>query len=139
MTPQEYWPVKTLMESKALALRDATPILQKGPRRGKHTLHLADASTQVLQSEPAIWAVYQRAISAGLPSEYQRPRRPPASPTAADRAWFEIERLARAFVASSPTPITLRSAVVKVVQADPSLYERYAAASRRVRRAAKRR
>jgi hypothetical protein len=130
MTWHEYRPVKTLMESKALLLRDATPLNTKGPRKGKHALHLADASMQVLQTHPSVWMLYRRAIGAGLPSEFQRFRRPPASPTAADRAWQVIERLARTLVGVSDTPITLRTAVMKVVEADPSLYDRYAAASR---------
>lgn len=134
MTLHEWRAPKALLESEALRRRDATPILTRGQRKGKRALHLADASTQVLQSEPALWSLYQRAIAAGLPSEFQRPRRRPSSPTAADRVWFEVERLARTLVASSPTPITLRTAVVKVVHADPSWLDRYQAALRRTRR-----
>lgn len=134
MRLHEWLVPKQLMESEALALQHATPILQTGPRKGKRALHLADASTQVLQSSPSLWPLYQRAIAAGHPSEFMRPKRRPASPTAADRVWFEIERLARTLVASSPTPITLRSAVVKVVSADPTLADRYHAAVRRAKR-----
>jgi hypothetical protein len=131
MTLHEWRAPKALMESQALALQAATPILVKGPRKGKHALHLADASTQVLQSSPSIWSLYQRAIAAGLPSEFQRAKRASASPTPKDHAWRRIERLARAMVASSTNPITLRTAVMKVVEAKPSLFHRYAAASRR--------
>ena len=135
MTLNEYLPAKQLLESEALLRQKATPLLTRGPRKGKPALHLADASTQVLQEHPALWVIYQRAIAAGLPSEFQRPKRRPATPTAVDRVWWEIERLARTVVASSVEPITLRSAVIKVVTADPTLRDRYAAALQRVRRA----
>ena len=131
MTLREYLPVKQLHESRALALRDATPI----DKKGKHILHLADASALVLRSSPSLWLLYREAIRSGLPSEFQRPKRQPTRPTLAHRAWFEIEHLARTLVAASTDPVTLRTAVMKVVEADPSLYERYAAAIRRERRA----
>ena len=134
MTLHEYVPVKRMMECEALLRQHATPLLTRGLRKGRPTLHLADASTQVLQSSPSLWAVYQRAIAAGLPSEFQRHKRKSMSPTPVERAWWEIERLARAVVASSIEPITLRTAVMKVVAADPTLGDRYAEAVRRVRR-----
>ena len=130
MTLREYLPVKHLLESQALALRDATPILQTGKRKGKHALHLADASTRVLQSEPAIWSLYQRAIAAGHPSEFQRAKRPLSCPSSGDRVWFEIERIARRLVALSSEPITLRAAVARVVELQPKLLDRYRRAVR---------
>lgn len=135
MTMNDYAPVKQLIESKALALRDATPINTKG----KHVLHLADASTQVLQSSPSLWLLYQQAIGAGLPSEFQRPKRRSARPSQAERSWWVIEDLSRTLVSASESPISLRTAVMRIVGADPALYERYAKASRRERRAKARR
>jgi hypothetical protein len=131
LTLREYLPVKQLHESKALALRDATPINEQG----KHVLHLADASAQVLRLSPSLWLLYQEAIAAGHPSEFQRPKRQPTRPTPADRVWFAIERLARTLVAASAEPMTLRTAVVRVVELRPELLERYRNAIRRTRRA----
>ena len=125
---------KRMMECEALLRQQATPLLTRGLRKGRPSLHLADASTQVLQSSPSLWAVYQRAIAAGLPPEFQHHKRKSLSPTPVERVWWEIERLARAVVASSVEPLTLRTAVMKVVTADPSLRDRYAEALERVRR-----
>jgi hypothetical protein len=135
MKPNEYQPAKTLMECEALLRQKATPLLTRGLRKGKPTLHLAEASSEALASSPALWSAYRQAIAAGLPSEFQRAKRRPASPTAVDRVWWEIERLARGVVTSSVEPITLRSGVIHVVTADPTLRDRYAAALQRVRRA----
>jgi hypothetical protein len=136
MTPEEWQPVKTWMESNALLLRDAAPLLTRGKRKGKHALHLADASTRVLESSSAIWLVYREAVGRyAMPSEFQRPKSPPARPSPVDRMWFEIERLARTLVAASPYPMTLRTAVARVVEVQPELLERYRDAIRRSRRA----
>jgi hypothetical protein len=131
VTLREYLPVKQLHESKALALRDATPL----DKKGKHILHLADASTQVLQSSPSLWLLYRQAIAAGHVSEFQRPKRPPSRPSPADRVYVEIEGIARRLVALSSEPMTLRSAVARVVELQPELLERYRRAIRRPRRA----
>ena len=135
LTLNEYLPVKQLMESEALLRHHATPLLTRGQRKGKPTLHLADASSQALASSPALWCAYRAAIAAGLPSEFMRPKSKPAMASEADRIWFAIERLARGMVASSVEPITLRSAVARVVTADPTLRDRYLAALRKARRA----
>ena len=137
MTMNDYAPVKQLIESKALALRDATPVNKKG----RHSLHLADACTQVLQSSPSLWLLYQQAVGGAekLPSEFQRGRRRSARPSQAERSWWVIEDLSRTLVSASESPISLRTAVMRIVGADPSLYERYAEASRRERRAKARR
>lgn len=122
--PTAYAVTKRLMEDDALNLQQRNPYL-----------HLADCCTKALQRHPAWWPVYRAAMRADLPSEFQHAKRKPSRPTATDRAWFVIERLARTLVAASSDPLTLRSAVVRVVEADPDLYDRYAQAIRRNRRA----
>jgi hypothetical protein len=67
----------------------------------------------------------------GCVSEFQRPHRRRAIPTPKDRAWDQIEMLARTLVAASREPLTLRNAVASVVTANPALYDRYAKAKRR--------
>lgn len=111
---QAYALTKPLLEHKALSLRARNP-----------WLHLADACTLALQRQPACWRVYRAAMRAGLPSEFQRGRRPRAIPTPKDRAWQRIEMLARTLVAASTEPLTLRNAVMDVVRANPDLYRRY--------------
>lgn len=119
---------KPLIERAALALQTRNP-----------WLHLADACTLALQRHQHLWVVYRAAMLAGLPSEFQRPKRRRAVPTPKDEAWQVIESLGRTVVAASPSPITLRTAVGRVVEADPTLYERYAEAGRRSRRPRNRR
>ncbi len=111
---------RPLVEHSALALRQLHP-----------ELHLAECCQRVLQQHPVLWRTYRAAIRAGLPSEFLRARRRRAIPTPKDRAWDQIEMLARTLVAASAEPLTLRSAVGRVVEANPDLYRRYAAARRR--------
>jgi hypothetical protein len=135
MTLESWTPIKHLIEARALVYQETTPIRTSGPRKGKRA-HLGDeVMPQVLAQSPALWVLYQQAIAAGLPSEFQKPRRPPATPTPKDQAWARIEALARAMVATSPTPLTLRQATARVVAADPSLYSEYERAHRRAKRA----
>jgi hypothetical protein len=111
---------RRLIEHGALALREQHP-----------ELHLADCCHRVLVQRPVFWRTYRAAIQAGLPSEFLRARRRRAVPTPKDRAWDQIEMLARTLVAASAEPLTLRNAVGRVVEANPDLYRRYAAARRR--------
>jgi hypothetical protein len=114
--PEAAYPaVKSAIEEEALELARQQP-----------TLHLADACLCVLTANPEYWQVYRAAIGAGLPSEFQRALRSRAVPTPKDRAWNQIETLARTLVAASAEPMTLRSAVERVVEANPELYRRYA-------------
>lgn len=119
-----YGLVKPSLETAALALRARRPWLP-----------LAECCSRVLRERSIAWRVYREAMKAGCASEFQRAKRRPSRFTATDRAWFAIERLARTLVAASSDPLTLRSAVVRVVEADPDLYDRYAEAIRRDRRA----
>lgn len=115
-----YRVVKHLLEMTALDYHQRNP-----------WLHLADACTLALRAKPHLWTVYREAMRAGLPSEFQKAKRRPAVWTARDRHWQAIEDLARTLVAASREPLTLRNAVVAVVQANPALYRRYAHAPRR--------
>ena len=119
-----YSVVKPLIEREALTLK-----------QHRSWLHLAECCQRVLQRKPTAWRVYREAMKAGCASEFQAPKRPPSRPTSVDRVWFQVERLARTLVAASSEPLTLRNAVVRLVDAQPALVARYAQAIRRERRA----
>jgi hypothetical protein len=111
---------RIVLEHYALALKQRDP-----------QVHLATACQLALEQHPIVWRVYRAGIRAGLPSEFLRPRRRRAIPTPKDRAWDLIETLARTLVAASETPLTLREAVGRVVEANPDLYRQYATARRK--------
>lgn len=96
-------------------------LLQMKENRG---IHLRFAATRVLQRDPALWKVYQQAMLAGLPSEFQRAK--PRRDTPKERAWQRIERAARRMVARSQEPINLNTAVAAVVRRHPEWYAAYA-------------
>jgi hypothetical protein len=122
--PRAYALTKRLIEREALSLRQQHP-----------ELHLAECCQRVIERRPFYWRVYREAMKARCASEFQKAKRPPSRPTSVDRVWFDIERLARTLVAASSEPLTLRNAVVRLVDAQPELLARYAAAIRRKRRA----
>lgn len=136
MTLESWMPIKRFIEARALAYQDTTPIRTSGPRKDKgKRAHLGDeVMPRVLEQHPALWLIYRKAIAAGHPSEFQKPKPPSASPSPKEQAWSRIERLARAMVATSPTPLTLRHAVARVVSAEPSLYSDYEQAHRAMKR-----
>jgi hypothetical protein len=119
-----YGIVKPSLEAASLVLKQRRP-----------WLHLAECCSRVLRAKPLEWRVYREAMKAGCASEFQRPKRLPSRPTSVDRVWFDIEAMARMLVATSAEPLTLRAAVVRLVEVRPDLVERYAAAIRRQRRA----
>lgn len=90
--------------------------------------HAADIASDMLQQSPLLARVYAAGIAAGLPSEFQRPRR---VRTRRDRLWQRIEDEARARCARSERPLTLRAAVMEVVRERPEWYRAYARTPRR--------
>lgn len=93
-------------------------------------LHAAVMASTLLRRSPILWRIYQAGIAAGLPSEFQK-RRPQRSKR--DALWSRIENAGRARVAASPTPLTLREAVIEVVRTPEgrAWYREYANARRR--------
>lgn len=89
--------------------------------------HGADIASELLQQSPLLARVYVAGMAAGLPSEFQKPRR---VRTRRDRLWQRIEAEGRARVAQSPRPLTLRAAVIEVVRERPEWYRAYARAPR---------
>lgn len=90
--------------------------------------HAGEVAQTTLASRPLYWRIYRAGIAAGLPSEYQRHvRRQPRTPR--QRAWAALEQVARTHVAQSDTPLTLRSAVLAVLQTPEgqALYRAYRA------------
>jgi hypothetical protein len=123
-TPRAYPVARTVLEHHALDLQQRNP-----------SLHLSMACQLALEQHPVVWRVYRSGIRHGLAPEFQRPKRRPSQPTPVDRAYFVIEDLGRALVGASETPITLRHAVVRVVETNPRLLETYRRAIRQKRRA----
>jgi hypothetical protein len=116
----KYADAKRLIEAQALALRGAQP-----------GLHPDDACAEALRANPSLWLLYQQGIRAGMAPTFVRQKRRHVIPTPRERAWQVIENLARTLVASSETPVTLRQAVMRVVEAQPDLYRAYATAPKR--------
>jgi hypothetical protein len=94
--------MKWRMEEDLANLKLRTPWQHAGVR----AQHLLDTS-------PIYWRIYRAAIAAGEPSEFQRPgtRR-----TERDEKWEPLEQAARALVARSERPLTLRNAVAAIVR-----------------------
>lgn len=90
--------------------------------------HAADIATELLQQSPLLARLYVAGMAAGLPPEFQKPR--PVR-TRRDRLWQRIDAEARARIARSPRPLTLRAAVIEVVRERPEWYRAYARAPRR--------
>jgi hypothetical protein len=85
--------------------------------------HAGVAASLVLKRDPALFRIYQQAMRAGYPPEFQRPK--PKPTTRRQRAWHRIEQAARSVVARTAEPMTLRDAVIGVVRQHPSWYEEY--------------
>jgi hypothetical protein len=80
-----------------------------------------------LQQSPLLARLYLAGMAAGLPPEFQKPR--PVR-TRRDRLWQRIDAEARARIAQSARPLTLRAAVIEVVRERPEWYRAYARAPR---------
>jgi hypothetical protein len=124
--PRAYALGRSVLEHHALALKQRDP-----------SMHLSTACQLALEQQRLVWRVYREGICHGLASEFQRFKRRPTRPTPVDRAYFVIEDVARALVGASSEPITLRNAVVRIVDANPRLFEAYRRAIRRRRGARK--
>lgn len=75
--------------------------------------HAGIRAQQMLEASPIRWRIYQAAIAAGEPSEFQRPR---PIKTERDEKWQPLEQAARALIARSDRPLTLRNAVAEIVR-----------------------
>lgn len=107
------WPlVRRTIERRAMRLKRATG------------MKLPLAATRVMERDPALFRIYQRAMLAGHAPEFVRPKAVRDTPR--EQAWQKIERAGRRLVAESERPMTLWEAGQQVVRRPPSSYERYA-------------
>lgn len=101
--------VRRTIERRAMRLKRATG------------MKLPLAATRVMERDPTLFRIYQRAMLAGHPPEFVRQKAVRDTPR--ERAWQKIERAGRRLVADSARPITLWEAVQQVVRRHPSWYE----------------
>lgn len=94
--------VKWRMEQDLAALKKHAPWSHAGVR-----------AQRMLDASPIVWRIYQAGISAGEPSEFQRPGK---VRTERDEKWQPLEQAARALIARSDRPLTLRNAVAEIVR-----------------------